>query len=43
MDLPRYFDPKVGREGVFKPTMQNETLLEISNDNNMVKLAYFAT
>jgi hypothetical protein len=33
---------KVGREDIFKPTIGNESLHEISNDNG-VKLVNFAT
>jgi hypothetical protein len=33
---------KAGREGIFKPTIGNETLHEISNDNG-VRLLNFAT
>jgi hypothetical protein len=36
------FNPKVGREDIFKPTIGNESLQEISNDNG-VKLVNFAT
>jgi hypothetical protein len=37
-----YFDAKVGREDIFKSTIGNESLHEISNDNG-VKLVNFAT
>jgi hypothetical protein len=37
-----YFSAKVGREGIFKPTIGNESLHEISNDNG-VRLVNFAT
>jgi hypothetical protein len=33
---------KVGREGIFKPTIGNESLHEISNDNG-VRIVNFAT
>jgi hypothetical protein len=36
------FNAKVGREGIFKPTIANESLHEISNDNG-VRLVNFAT
>jgi hypothetical protein len=36
------FDAKVGREDIFKPTIGNESLHEISNDNG-VRLVNFAT
>jgi hypothetical protein len=36
------FNAKVGREGIFKPTIGNESLQEISNDNG-VRLVNFAT
>jgi hypothetical protein len=36
------FNTKVGREDIFKPTVGNESLHEISNDNG-VKLVNFAT
>jgi hypothetical protein len=31
--LLRDFSGKVGREGIFKPTIWNESVHEISNDN----------
>jgi hypothetical protein len=37
-----YFNAKVGREGVFKSTIGNESLHEISNDNGSI-VANFAT
>jgi hypothetical protein len=40
--LLRNFNDKVGREDIFKPTIGNESLHEISNDNG-VKLVNFAT
>jgi hypothetical protein len=48
--FPRYdmkiilgdFNVKVGRENIFKPTIRNEGLLEISNDNG-VRVVNFAT
>jgi hypothetical protein len=36
------FNAKVGREDIFKPTIGNERLHEISNDNG-VRLVNFAT
>jgi hypothetical protein len=36
------FNAKVGRENIFKPTMGNESLHEISNDN-AVRVVNFAT
>jgi exonuclease III len=36
------FNAKVGREDIFKPTIRNESLHKISNDNG-VKLVNFAT
>jgi hypothetical protein len=36
------FSGKVGREDIFKPTIQNESLHEVSNDNG-VRVVYFAT
>jgi endonuclease/exonuclease/phosphatase family metal-dependent hydrolase len=36
------FNTKVGREDIFKPTIGNETLHEISNDNG-VRLVYIVT
>jgi hypothetical protein len=35
------FNDKVGREEIFKPTIGNESLHEISNDNNGVRLVNF--
>jgi hypothetical protein len=40
--LLRDFYAKVGREDIFKPTIRNESLHEISNDNG-VRLVNFAT
>jgi hypothetical protein len=48
--FPRYdmkiflgdFNAKVGRENIFKPTIGNESLHEISNDNG-VRVVNFAT
>jgi hypothetical protein len=37
-----YFNAKVGREDIFKPTIGNESLHEISNDNG-VRVVNFAT
>jgi hypothetical protein len=37
-----HFNAKVGREDIFKPTIGNESLHEISNDNG-VRLVHFAT
>jgi hypothetical protein len=36
------FSAKIGREDIFKPTIGNESLHEISNDNG-VRLVHFAT
>jgi hypothetical protein len=36
------FNAKVGRENIFKPTIGNETLHEISNENG-VRVVAFAT
>jgi endonuclease/exonuclease/phosphatase family metal-dependent hydrolase len=36
------FNAKVGREDIFNPTIENESLHEISNDNG-VRLVNFAT
>jgi CMP-2-keto-3-deoxyoctulosonic acid synthetase len=36
------FNAKVGRENIFKPTIGNDSLHEISNDN-VVKVVNFAT
>jgi hypothetical protein len=36
------FNAKVGREDIFKPTIGNESLHEISNDNG-VRIVIFAT
>jgi hypothetical protein len=41
-NLLRDFNAKVGREDIFKPTIWNESLHEISNDNG-VRVARFAT
>jgi hypothetical protein len=40
--LPGDFNAKVGREDIFKPTIGNERLHEISNDNG-VRVVNFAT
>jgi hypothetical protein len=40
--LLRDFNAKVGREDIFKPTIGNESLHEISNDNG-VSIVNFAT
>jgi hypothetical protein len=37
-----YFNEKVGRENIFKPTNGNESLLQDSNDNG-VRIVNFAT
>jgi hypothetical protein len=37
-----YFNAKVGREDIFKPTIENECLHEISNDNG-VRVVNFTT
>jgi hypothetical protein len=36
------FNAKVGRDDIFKPTIKNESLHEISNDNG-VRVVNFAT
>jgi hypothetical protein len=36
------FNSKVGRENIFKPTIGNDSLHEISNDNG-VRIVNFAT
>jgi hypothetical protein len=36
------FNAKVGKEDIFKPTIENESVHEISNDNG-VRLVNFAT
>jgi hypothetical protein len=36
------FNAKVSRKDIFKPTVENESLQEISNDNG-VRLVHFAT
>jgi endonuclease/exonuclease/phosphatase family metal-dependent hydrolase len=36
------FNAKVGREDIFKPTTENESLHEINNDNGL-KVVHFAT
>jgi len=40
--LLRDFNVNVGREGIFKPTIVNASLHDISNDNE-VRVAYYAT
>jgi hypothetical protein len=40
--LLRYFNAKVSRQDIFKPTICNESLYEISNDN-AVRAVNFAT
>jgi hypothetical protein len=35
------FNDKGGREDIFKPTVGNESLREISNDNGVSKLSHF--
>jgi hypothetical protein len=40
--LLRYFNVKAGREDIFKPTIANESLHEISKDNE-VRAVNFAT
>jgi hypothetical protein len=42
MKIPLDFNAKVSREAIFKPTIRNESLHEISNDNG-VRLVNFAT
>jgi len=37
-----YFNEKVGRENIFKPTIGNESLHQDSNDNG-VRIVNFAT
>jgi hypothetical protein len=34
-----YFSAKVGRQNIFKPTIGNKSLNEISNDNGVVNFA----
>jgi hypothetical protein len=34
------FNAKVGRENIFKPTIRNGSLHEISNDNGVSKLCH---
>jgi hypothetical protein len=38
----RDFSAKVGRDNIFKPTIRNESLHKISNENG-VRVVYFAT
>jgi hypothetical protein len=33
--LAGYFNAELGKEGIFKPTVGNENLHEISNDNGV--------
>jgi hypothetical protein len=40
--LLEYFNAKVGREDIFKPTIGDESLCEISNDDEVI-VANFAT
>jgi hypothetical protein len=42
MNILFYFNAKVGREGIFKATIGNEDVLEISNDSG-VGVVNFAT
>jgi hypothetical protein len=42
MRILLHFNAKVGREDIFNPTIGNESLHEISNDNG-VRLPNFAT
>jgi hypothetical protein len=42
LNTTRNFNGKVGREDIFKPTIGNESLYEISNDNE-VRLVNSAT
>jgi hypothetical protein len=37
------FNAKVSREGVFKPTIENESLHEISNDNGVKNIIVKST
>jgi hypothetical protein len=41
-DFIRRFNAKVGTEDIFKPTVRNENLPEISNDNG-VRVVNFGT
>jgi hypothetical protein len=34
------FNAKVGREDIFKPIIANESSLEISNDNGLIKVNF---
>ena len=36
------FNAKVGRENIFKPTIENESLHQVNNDNG-VRILNFAT
>jgi hypothetical protein len=40
--LLRDFNAKVGRQGIFKPTIENESLHQNNNDNG-VRVVNFAT
>jgi hypothetical protein len=37
------FNVKVGREGIFKPTIEYESLHEISNDNGITVIKFFTS
>ena len=37
-----HFNAKLGREGIFKPTIENDSLHQDSNDNG-VRIVNFAT
>jgi len=41
--LLRYFNAKVGRENIFKPTIGNDSLHQDNNNNNGFRIVNFAT